>query len=162
MAWPQNHGRPWPATNSLHTSVGPTPIRRFVRPVTSQDAPQHVCPANCAMTSKTSRDGSTASCCSPSTKSPSSASSLSRSFPAHAIIGVGTVRTAGQIAAAAEAGAVFAVSRIFMPELVAAAREQQTPYVPGTLIPTEVVIAWNWGCLRLRSHRSARSVVSPT
>lgn len=40
----QTHGGPWPATNSIHTSVGTTAIRRFLRPVTWQNAPQHVLP----------------------------------------------------------------------------------------------------------------------
>lgn len=40
----QTHGGPWPATNSLHTSVGTTAIRRFLRPVTWQNAPQEVLP----------------------------------------------------------------------------------------------------------------------
>jgi 2-dehydro-3-deoxyphosphogluconate aldolase / (4S)-4-hydroxy-2-oxoglutarate aldolase len=62
-----------------------------------------------------------------------------------AIIGVGTVRTIDQIKAAKEAGAAFAVSQIFLPELVAAAKEHQIPYVPGTLTPTEVITAWNSG-----------------
>jgi len=44
VAWAQHHGGPWPSTNSLHTSVGPTAIRRFLRPVTWQDAPEHVLP----------------------------------------------------------------------------------------------------------------------
>jgi len=40
------HGGPWPATtNALHSSVGPTSIRRFLRPVTFQNAPQAVLPA---------------------------------------------------------------------------------------------------------------------
>lgn len=39
------HGGPWPSTtNSLHTSVGTTAIRRFVRPVAWQNAPQDVLP----------------------------------------------------------------------------------------------------------------------
>jgi NADP-dependent aldehyde dehydrogenase len=45
VAWAQHHGGPWPSTNSLHTSVGPTAIRRFLRPVTWQDAPEHALPA---------------------------------------------------------------------------------------------------------------------
>ena len=45
VAWAQHHGGPWPSTNSLHTSVGPTAIRRFLRPVTWQDAPEHVLPS---------------------------------------------------------------------------------------------------------------------
>ncbi len=45
VAWAQTHGGPWPATNTVHTSVGPTAIRRFLRPLTWQDAPQQVLPA---------------------------------------------------------------------------------------------------------------------
>jgi NADP-dependent aldehyde dehydrogenase len=45
VAWAQHHGGPWPSTNSLHTSVGPTAIRRFLRPVTWQSAPAHVLPS---------------------------------------------------------------------------------------------------------------------
>jgi NADP-dependent aldehyde dehydrogenase len=44
VAWAQNHGGGWPASNSLHTSVGPTAIRRFLRPITWQDAPEAVLP----------------------------------------------------------------------------------------------------------------------
>ncbi|MGO4430894.1 aldehyde dehydrogenase (NADP(+)), partial [Streptomyces sp. MCAF7] len=40
----QHHGGPWPSTNSLHTSVGPYAVRRFLRPVTWQNAPQEVLP----------------------------------------------------------------------------------------------------------------------
>jgi NADP-dependent aldehyde dehydrogenase len=41
----QHHGGPYPATtNALHTSVGATSIRRFLRPVTWQDAPAGVLP----------------------------------------------------------------------------------------------------------------------
>jgi NADP-dependent aldehyde dehydrogenase len=40
-----HHGGPYPATTSpLHTSVGATAIRRFLRPVTWQDAPASVLP----------------------------------------------------------------------------------------------------------------------
>src|SRR5882762_5889945 len=45
VAWAQHHGGPWPATNTLHTSVGITSVRRFLRPVAWQDAPQSVLPA---------------------------------------------------------------------------------------------------------------------
>jgi len=44
VSWAQQHGGPWPATNSLHTSVGVTAIRRFLRPVTWQDAPPALLP----------------------------------------------------------------------------------------------------------------------
>ncbi|HEY6577171.1 MAG TPA: bifunctional 4-hydroxy-2-oxoglutarate aldolase/2-dehydro-3-deoxy-phosphogluconate aldolase [Mycobacterium sp.] len=62
-----------------------------------------------------------------------------------AVVGVGTVRTTEHVKAATDAGAVFAVSQFFLPELVAAATECQIPYVPGTLTPTEVISAWNTG-----------------
>lgn len=46
VSWTMNHGGPWPATtNPLHTSVGTTAIRRFLRPVAWQDAPARVLPA---------------------------------------------------------------------------------------------------------------------
>lgn len=44
VSWAQTHGGPWPSTNSVHTSVGATAIRRFLRPVTFQDAPPYVLP----------------------------------------------------------------------------------------------------------------------
>ena len=45
VTWSQHHGGPWPATTSLHTSVGATAIRRFLRPVVFQDAPDALLPA---------------------------------------------------------------------------------------------------------------------
>src|SRR5690606_34721483 len=45
VSWAQNHGGPWPSTNSQHTSVGTTAIRRFLRPVTWQNAPTFVLPS---------------------------------------------------------------------------------------------------------------------
>ncbi|MGW3284307.1 aldehyde dehydrogenase (NADP(+)) [Streptomyces sp. NPDC001002] len=44
VSWAQHHGGPWPATNSLFSSVGATAIRRFLRPVTWQDAPAEYLP----------------------------------------------------------------------------------------------------------------------
>ena len=45
VAWAMHHGGPWPATTgSLHTSVGPTSIRRFLAPVSFQDVPQSLLP----------------------------------------------------------------------------------------------------------------------
>lgn len=46
VTWSQQHGGPWPATTSLHTSVGVTAIRRFLRPLTFQDAPSRFLPAD--------------------------------------------------------------------------------------------------------------------
>jgi NADP-dependent aldehyde dehydrogenase len=45
VSWAQHHGGPWPATNSVHTSVGATAIRRFLRPLAWQDAPEWILPA---------------------------------------------------------------------------------------------------------------------
>jgi NADP-dependent aldehyde dehydrogenase len=44
VSWAQHHGGGWPASNSLHTSVGATAVRRFLRPLAWQDAPQSVLP----------------------------------------------------------------------------------------------------------------------
>lgn len=44
VSWAQHHGGPWPSTNSQHTSVGATAIRRFLRPMTWQNAPQQLLP----------------------------------------------------------------------------------------------------------------------
>ncbi|MDG4787817.1 aldehyde dehydrogenase family protein [Micromonospora sp. WMMD1102] len=44
VSWAQHHGGPWPSTNSLHTSVGATSIRRFLRPLAWQDAPEWTLP----------------------------------------------------------------------------------------------------------------------
>ncbi|SDD31465.1 aldehyde dehydrogenase (NADP(+)) [Nocardioides lianchengensis] len=47
VSWAQTHGGPWPSTTSAqHTSVGATAIRRWLRPVTFQDAPDAVLPAS--------------------------------------------------------------------------------------------------------------------
>lgn len=45
VTWSQQHGGPWPATTSLHTSVGVSALRRFLRPVAFQDAPASALPA---------------------------------------------------------------------------------------------------------------------
>ncbi len=45
VAWAQQHGGPWPSTTSLHTSVGASAVRRFLRPVAWQNAPEAVLPA---------------------------------------------------------------------------------------------------------------------
>lgn len=45
VTWAQHHGGPWPATNSQHSSVGPTAIRRYMRPLAWQNAPNSVLPS---------------------------------------------------------------------------------------------------------------------
>lgn len=44
VSWAQHHGGPWPATNTVFTSVGASAVRRFLRPVVYQDAPETVLP----------------------------------------------------------------------------------------------------------------------
>jgi NADP-dependent aldehyde dehydrogenase len=45
VTWAMQHGGPWPATtNALHTSVGATGIRRWVRPVSYQSVPDEFLP----------------------------------------------------------------------------------------------------------------------
>lgn len=44
VAWSQHHGGPYPATTSLFTSVGATAIRRFLRPLAFQTAPDAMLP----------------------------------------------------------------------------------------------------------------------
>jgi NADP-dependent aldehyde dehydrogenase len=44
VSWAQHHGGPWPSTNTTHTSVGTSAIRRFLRPVAWQSAPQDLLP----------------------------------------------------------------------------------------------------------------------
>ena len=45
VSWAQQHGGPWPSTTSIHTSVGVTALRRFLRPIAFQDAPDAALPA---------------------------------------------------------------------------------------------------------------------
>ncbi|MGX7672154.1 aldehyde dehydrogenase (NADP(+)) [Plantactinospora sp. DSM 117369] len=46
VTWAMQHGGPWPATTgSLHTSVGVTALRRFLRPVAYQGMPDELLPA---------------------------------------------------------------------------------------------------------------------
>ena len=45
VAWAMHHGGPYPATtNPLHTSVGATSIRRWLRPISLQDVPDALLP----------------------------------------------------------------------------------------------------------------------
>ena len=45
VGWAQHHGGPWPSTTaSIHTSVGATAIRRFLRPVAFQNLPDAMLP----------------------------------------------------------------------------------------------------------------------
>lgn len=45
VSWAQTHGGPWPSTNTQYTSVGAHAIRRWLRPLTWQDVPEALLPA---------------------------------------------------------------------------------------------------------------------
>jgi NADP-dependent aldehyde dehydrogenase len=45
VTWAQHHGGPHPSTTSIHTSVGVTAMRRFLRPLAYQSLPDALLPA---------------------------------------------------------------------------------------------------------------------
>lgn len=62
------------------------------------------------------------------------------------IIGAGTVVQGGQLAAARDAGAAFAVSPGFSPTLWELARREQLPWLPGVMTPSDMMQALELGC----------------
>lgn len=62
------------------------------------------------------------------------------------VAGAGTVRSVGQLEAAIEAGAQFAVAPGTDPEVVAAAQRAGVTFVPGAATPTEIDRARSLGC----------------
>lgn len=67
----------------------------------------------------------------------------------------GTVRTAAQVDAAVEAGAVAVVSPVFVPAVIERARELGVPAIPGALTPTEVEAAWRAGAALVKLFPAA-------
>lgn len=61
------------------------------------------------------------------------------------IVGVGSVLDAEMVRQAADAGAQFAVSPIFKPEIVEAAHDRGMPAAPGAFTPTEIQTAHEAG-----------------
>jgi 2-dehydro-3-deoxyphosphogluconate aldolase/(4S)-4-hydroxy-2-oxoglutarate aldolase len=61
-------------------------------------------------------------------------------------VGAGTVLDEEQLAAAAEAGASFAVAPSTNPVVIDAARHAGIPFVPGAATPTEIERARSLGC----------------
>lgn len=53
-------------------------------------------------------------------------------------VGAGTVLSLAQFHAAVDAGAKFIVSPVLVPEVAKAALDNEIPYIPGALTPTEV------------------------
>lgn len=69
---------------------------------------------------------------------------MARAVPG-AVVGAGTLRTAADARAAKDAGAVFAVSPGFTPELSAACRAVDLPLLPGVSTASEVMQANDHG-----------------
>jgi 2-dehydro-3-deoxyphosphogluconate aldolase / (4S)-4-hydroxy-2-oxoglutarate aldolase len=75
---------------------------------------------------------------------------LREELPADALLGVGTVRSAGDAERAVAAGAAYLVAPDFRPEMVAFAVGRGIPVVPGALTPTEVAAAWAAGATAVK------------
>jgi len=67
----------------------------------------------------------------------------------------GTVRTADEARAAAEAGAQACVGPALVPEVLDACRELAVPAIPGALTPTEVATAWSLGAAMVKLFPAA-------
>ncbi|MCK7623465.1 bifunctional 4-hydroxy-2-oxoglutarate aldolase/2-dehydro-3-deoxy-phosphogluconate aldolase [Streptomyces sp. RS10V-4] len=67
-----------------------------------------------------------------------------------ALVGAGTLRTAGQVAAARAAGARFLVSPGWSPRLLDALREAGLPFLPGVSTVSEVVTLLDEGVTELK------------
>ena len=62
VSWAQHHGGPWPSTNAVHTSVGATSIRRFLRPLAGRTPRPGSSPRSCATSTPSSPGESTGGC----------------------------------------------------------------------------------------------------
>ena len=60
-------------------------------------------------------------------------------------IGAGSVISAEQVWAVADAGAQFVVSPVWKREVNSACQEAELPFVPGAFTPSEILNAWEWG-----------------
>ena len=67
-----------------------------------------------------------------------------------AIVGVGTLTSPEEFAAARDAGAVFGVSPGLTPALITAARSSGLPLLPGVMTPSEVMAAREAGFQQLK------------
>ena len=67
-----------------------------------------------------------------------------------AVVGAGTVLTAGMLKAAKEAGAVFGVAPGFDPAIVAEAKAQGFPFCPGIATASELSQALTAGCTMVK------------
>ena len=60
-------------------------------------------------------------------------------------IGAGSVITAEQVWAVADAGAQFVVSPVWKRAVNTACHEAELPFMPGAFTPSEIQQAWEWG-----------------
>jgi 2-dehydro-3-deoxyphosphogluconate aldolase / (4S)-4-hydroxy-2-oxoglutarate aldolase len=72
------------------------------------------------------------------------------------VVLAGTVRTADEARAAAEAGAQACVGPALVPEVLEACREAGLPAIPGAMTPTEVETAWRLGAAMVKLFPAAR------
>ncbi len=72
------------------------------------------------------------------------------------VVLAGTVRTADEARAAAEAGAQACVGPALVPEVLETCREAGLPAVPGAMTPTEVETAWQLGAAMVKLFPAAR------
>jgi 2-dehydro-3-deoxyphosphogluconate aldolase / (4S)-4-hydroxy-2-oxoglutarate aldolase len=75
---------------------------------------------------------------------------LREELPSDALLGVGTVRSAGDAERAVGAGATYLIAPDFRPEVVSWAVERGVPVVPGALTPTEIAAAWGAGATAVK------------
>src|SRR5215211_1753483 len=75
---------------------------------------------------------------------------LREELPSDALLGVGTVPSAGDAERAVEAGATYLIAPDFRPEVVSWAVERRVPVVPGALTPTEIAAAWGAGATAVK------------
>jgi 2-dehydro-3-deoxyphosphogluconate aldolase/(4S)-4-hydroxy-2-oxoglutarate aldolase len=72
------------------------------------------------------------------------------------VVGAGTVRTAAEAHAAAEAGAAFIVAPITAPATLAACRDLGMPSLPGAATPTEIRLAEDLGAFAVKVFPAAQ------
>jgi 2-dehydro-3-deoxyphosphogluconate aldolase/(4S)-4-hydroxy-2-oxoglutarate aldolase len=70
---------------------------------------------------------------------------LNAEYGARALLGAGTVTTPKQVESSASAGAAFLVSPGLDPELIPHMQQTGLAVLPGTLTPSEVMLAWRLG-----------------
>jgi 2-dehydro-3-deoxyphosphogluconate aldolase / (4S)-4-hydroxy-2-oxoglutarate aldolase len=71
---------------------------------------------------------------------------LVETAPPGVIVGAGSVTDAGGVLLALDAGAAFVVGPNASLEVAEACADRDVGYVPGTLTPSEIVVAQGWGC----------------